>query len=186
MDIKVKTAAILISTLLIGIVVGFIGSRQIMRGKINNIEDRPLPARFEKSLMRMIRPTEQQRDTVGFLIRKYTNRFDSLNRNHHFEMEILIDSLTVEVLPLLDEKQQKTIELQNKNIEKIKRQLEDFKKESQNEIEKLKYFNKISSAYLERGEFPTIKKRDDKTTIQYKSLDDLNKLNKMDKEQEIS
>ncbi|MGD8300675.1 MAG: hypothetical protein PVG77_08240, partial [Nitrosopumilaceae archaeon] len=61
---------------------------------------------------------------------------------------------------------------------KLKKQFEDFKKESQNEIEKLKYFNDVSSAYLQRGEFPELEKRGDKRVFKYKSLDNLKKSNK--------
>lgn len=66
------------------------------------------------------------------------------------------------------------LKLKEKKIDEIQKQFEDFKKESQNEIEKLKYFNEVSSAYLQKGEFPTVEKRGNKRMFKYKSLDELN------------
>jgi len=70
------------------------------------------------------------------------------------------------------------LKVKESEILDIKKQFENLKKESQNEIEKLKYFNEISEAYLERGEFPIFEKRGSKKVIHYKSLDELKKLKK--------
>ncbi|MGD2106590.1 MAG: hypothetical protein PVH93_03190, partial [Nitrosopumilaceae archaeon] len=86
--------------------------------------------------------------------------------------ELTIDQ-TEKAKQILDVQQEKIDE-----ISKLKKQFEDFKKESQNEIEKLKYFNDVSSAYLQRGEFPELEKRGDKRVFKYKSLDNLKKSNK--------
>ncbi len=124
MDIKVKTAVIIISTLLIGIIVGFMGSRLIMHGRMKFIDDKPLSARFHKSLMRIIRPTEQQGDTVGVLLDSYTERFDSINQGHRLEMESLIDSLYYELLPLLNEKQQKRLTQRKKTMSRKQKEMQ--------------------------------------------------------------
>ena len=76
------------------------------------------------------------------------------------------------------EREKSELKTKESQIDDLQKKLEEFKKESKNEIEKLKYYNEISSAYLEKGEFPKIEKRGGKRMIRYKSLDDLKKSKK--------
>lgn len=138
MDIKIKTAVIIISTLLIGIIVGFMGSRIVMKQRMKFMTEEPMPARLHKSLMRIIRPTEQQRESIEPLLNSYTEKFNLINHDHRFEMESLIDSLFVDLLPLLNEKQQQRLtkrkeRMEGKQKEMWRRQKQRLKGERRHE-----------------------------------------------------
>lgn len=91
-----------------------------------------------------------------------------------YEIDLIIDDK--ELYKLEMEKKDKEIsKLKTKELQinQLQKQLEDFKKESFSEIEKLKWINQIKSHYLEKGMLPDIERKDGKTSLSYKSLDEL-------------
>jgi integrase/recombinase XerD len=66
------------------------------------------------------------------------------------------------------EKEKSELKVKESQITELQKQLEDFKKESLNEIEKLKWVNQIKSAYLESGKLPEIKIKDGEITSYFK------------------
>ncbi len=73
------------------------------------------------------------------------------------------------------EKETTELKAKESQIDELKKQLEDFKKESLNEIEKLKWINQIKSAYIESGELPKIQSNGNEVTTTYKSINEIKK-----------
>ncbi len=117
-------------------------------------------------------------------LEKHYERYQEEDFERFSEYQKAIPFLTIsdeERIRLENEKlkeEKSELRVKESEILDIKKHFENFKKESQNEIEKLKYFNEISEAYLERGEFPTFEKRGSKKVIHYKSVDEQKKLKK--------
>jgi len=78
------------------------------------------------------------------------------------------------------EKEKSELKIKEKQIDDLQERFEDFKEESLNEIEKLKWTNEIYSIYFETGKLPKIETRGDKTRLHFKSLDELKKNSKKD------
>ena len=106
MEIKTKTAIILISTLLLGMVIGFVGGNVFSNKRMQRFQDKGFKHRFVEILGRTIRPDKTQREEIGFVMREFSGRFDSINMNHHQEVATLMDSLFRELAPILDDDQQ--------------------------------------------------------------------------------
>ena len=105
------------------------------------------------------------------LVEEYLNAVPNLTISNELRQKLTIE-----------QKNKKITELQvkEKQIDDLQERFEDFKEESLNEIEKLKWTNEIYSIYFETGELPKIETRGDKTRLHFKSLDELKKNSKKD------
>ena len=99
---------------------------------------------------------------------QYMKRYDRLTIEDKIELYLKSEKL-LQVFEYSDENQEKKMA----ELERQLNELQDYKKTSENEIEKLKWINQIKSTYLETGKFPVIQNKSDKIFRIYKSLEKL-------------
>ncbi len=106
MKIHTKTALILFATLILGLLLGaLIGGPLLVRMNLPEHTRMGLMQHFVEHFEGVTNPSEAQRDTVRAILESYADRFAELNIQHHSEMEVLMDSLQMELSPVLTEEQ---------------------------------------------------------------------------------
>jgi hypothetical protein len=110
MTINTKTALILVSTLIIGVVVGMLAVRVVARYYFGPPPGLPISKHFADRFERLIDPVETQKDTVRAILESYGERFANMHDEHFTEMKTLMDSMHVDLSSFLTEEQVKRIE----------------------------------------------------------------------------
>ncbi len=110
MNIKVKTALIIISTLIIGIIFGALLSRVYMHHRIRRAFTMISPARFIPVLEQTISPTPEQREQIRKIIQKHAKNVAELQRNLRDGMESSFESLRKELDAVLTPEQKERLE----------------------------------------------------------------------------
>lgn len=106
MKIHTKTALILFVTLILGILLGaLIAGPYLLRRDLPEHSREGLHKHFIEHFVDVTDPSEVQRDTVRAILENFADRFAELNIQHHSEMEVLMDSLQMELSPVLTEEQ---------------------------------------------------------------------------------
>jgi integrase len=97
---------------------------------------------------------------------QYMKRYDRLTTEDKAELYLKSEKL-LQVFDYADEDQEKKID----ELQQQLQELQDFKKSSEHEIEKLKWINQIKSRYIETGQFPETQKENEKIIKIYKPID---------------
>jgi hypothetical protein len=106
MNMKVKTTLVILFTLLIGIILGVFIDRTIMRFQFRKRIAEVRQARGITSIFeRIIEPTESQYEPVKEILAKYGKRLHDLREKSHQEMAVVMDSLRIELEPILTDQQ---------------------------------------------------------------------------------
>jgi Spy/CpxP family protein refolding chaperone len=115
MNIKIKTASIIILTLLIGIVFGFLLSRAYMHHRIKRAFAMIDPSRFIATFEHTINPTPEQREQIRKIIQKHAKGVAELQKNLREGMESSFESLRKELDAILTPEQKRRLEEMMKN-----------------------------------------------------------------------
>jgi Spy/CpxP family protein refolding chaperone len=110
MDIKVKTALIIIATLIIGIVFGALLSRAYLHQRIRRAFVMVDPNRSVPFLEQTINPTPEQSEQIRKIIQKHTKQVMELRRNFDEGMASSFESLRKELDSVLTPEQKKRLE----------------------------------------------------------------------------
>ncbi len=106
MSIHLKTALILLATLLLGIVIGALGSiafrRHQIRSTIADLRQRPS---FLDYTMQIIQPTETQEDTVRSILVDHHQKLRNVSIKQRRAMIALVDSMEARLQSVLTEEQ---------------------------------------------------------------------------------
>ncbi|MBN2411463.1 hypothetical protein JXQ31_07205 [candidate division KSB1 bacterium] len=106
MNIHIKSALILLTTLLIGIIIGALGMNLFRNQRQVNFEN----FREQKAFMHLhegiLQPTsEAQRDSIHKILTQNLPKFRELGLKHRAEMSALIDSMQKQLAPILTKEQ---------------------------------------------------------------------------------
>jgi hypothetical protein len=123
MKIQTKTTLILIGTLIIGIVIGVLGSGVARRQMTRKFANRPFPKQFTAVFERIIGPDATNRDTVLAILQNNAEKFDQFQRQHEATMRAMIDSLNAELDPILTPEQKQRLDEHN---ERLRKRMENF------------------------------------------------------------
>ena len=119
MQTKAKSLIILITTFLLGIILGVVGSNLFIprhvRGKLDRMRT---PEGFVAVYERIIQPAAAQKDTLDTILRNYFNRFNTRSAENYHQFRSLEDSLYQELQPLLTDEQQKRLEAYKQRVRK--------------------------------------------------------------------
>ena len=108
MKTKAKSALILGSTLLIGALLGALLLGWFMRDRMRHI---PHPRHFSRTMERMISPRDdEQRQVVQEVLKRYQERLQVIDMRHREALKGHMDSLLVELKPLLSAEQLRRME----------------------------------------------------------------------------
>lgn len=127
MNLHMKTATILLGTLVIGMVCG-----ALIRGVFARDRMQPPPQmtreRFVERWVKMMRLDQEQIRKVREVVGAHEPRFRENYMRHRMEMEALVDSLHHDLKPLLTEKQRERV---IKNRRRLERRRELRREKSQ-------------------------------------------------------
>ena len=124
MNSKLKNSLILVGTLLIGLVLGVLISGRVMHSKVANFRNFYTEQGFNRQIMNVIRPTEQQRKQLQPVFRAQAKRnhdlFIQCRENHRDLMEQfkqeLNQYLTAEQMKRLERMEMRTRRNQPENF----------------------------------------------------------------------
>ena len=105
MDIKVKTALILIVTLLIGIVFGAMLYRAMFQSKVKGFLEMRTPDGFIRKFENAVDTTPDKKEKIKKILDKYGEQFFEMNQEHRKEVSLLFNSLREELAEILTPEQ---------------------------------------------------------------------------------
>lgn len=115
---KAKTTIILLFTLLIGIILGVFLDRTIMRFRFQKKFDEARQARgITRMLENLIQPDESQYEAVKEILEKYSKRLHDQREKSFQEMDVVMDSLRIELDQILTDEQKARLK---KDMERMK------------------------------------------------------------------
>ena len=119
MNMKLKTTLIILFTLLIGIILGMLIDRTIMRFRFQKKFAEARQARgITRLLENLIRPDESQYEAVKDILEKYSKRLHDHREKSFQEMNVVIDSMRAELDQILTDAQKARLK---KDMERMKR-----------------------------------------------------------------
>ncbi|MFQ5752289.1 MAG: hypothetical protein ACE5HI_09855, partial [bacterium] len=110
MNTKTKTTLIILGTLIIGIVLGVLGSGTWRQKKEHRIESMLAHQRFRNVMENIIQPTPEQRDAIDKILKKRSNQISAINAKHQNEVLTIVDSLRADLATVLTKEQQSHLE----------------------------------------------------------------------------
>jgi len=105
MNTKTKSALLLLLTLLIGVIVGVLGTRMVMEHRVAKFMAMRNDRFFQHRMEAFLQPRPEQMDTLNAIFDKYQPKFLQLNRKFRAESRAILDSLHKELDPVLTEEQ---------------------------------------------------------------------------------
>ncbi len=109
MNTKLKYSLIIISTLLIGMIIGFLIGGRITSTRIEKMRSYYTNQGFNREFMRIIEPTPEQRDIIIPILRKHAVLNRELMINFHEGQEELYINLINDLKTHLDDEQVKRL-----------------------------------------------------------------------------
>ncbi|MDD5675605.1 MAG: hypothetical protein PHC61_15655 [Chitinivibrionales bacterium] len=109
MRTKVKFSALLLVTLGLGIVIGFLGNGIFVREHFRNLEKMRQGDRVVGMIEQQLKLTPLQKEQVEPVLQKYGRKLRSIHRNFHRELTGTLDSLRNEVGPYLTAEQKRRL-----------------------------------------------------------------------------
>jgi hypothetical protein len=97
MNSKIKYSLIIISTLLIGMVIGFLIGGRITSSRVENMRSYFTNQGFNSEFMRIIKPTPEQRDIIIPILEKHAVQNRELMINFHKGQKDLLVNLKTEL-----------------------------------------------------------------------------------------
>lgn len=102
---KTKSILILIATLIIGFVIGFLTNGHLTKRKIQSFVNMGTSAGFKERLYHIIKPDEMQRNEIDPILEKYAVKIHESVVGSHDEMKNINDEMMEELEPFLNEDQ---------------------------------------------------------------------------------
>jgi hypothetical protein len=109
MNVKVKTALIIIITLIIGVFLGAMLNRALLRHRIRKTFSMHKPDRLVFFIEEMIQPDDDQRDQIRSIVEKHADRMKEMRKRFFKEMEAERESFLKEIEPLLTPEQKERL-----------------------------------------------------------------------------
>ena len=119
MNVKIKTSAVIIVTLLMGILLGTLISRTMMRNqferKIHGVRNQH---GFLMLLERIIEPEEEQYEEIKDLLNKRSRQLHEVGEKSRKEIEAIMNSLRTDIEPILTKEQKERLEYRMERFRK--------------------------------------------------------------------
>ncbi|MFC2164664.1 hypothetical protein ACFLT2_06690 [Acidobacteriota bacterium] len=109
MNVKVKTALIIIITLIIGIFLGAMLNRALLRHRIQKTFSMHKPDRLVFFIEEVIQPEAEQRDQIRAIVEKHAGHMEEMRRKFFTEMQSERESFLKEIEPLLTPEQKERL-----------------------------------------------------------------------------
>ena len=109
MNVKAKTALIIIITLIIGIFLGAMLNRALLRHKIRKTFSMHKPDRLVFFMEEMIQPNPDQRDQLRSIMEKHAETMKEMRQRFFTEMQAERESFLKDIDPLLTPEQKERL-----------------------------------------------------------------------------
>jgi hypothetical protein len=107
MSIRVKTALIIVATLLLGGLVGAFTTSRVMDQRMERLNRLRSPDGFAERMEQVIVPRNaEQQARIRVVLERTSDRFDALHRSYRSQRGATMDSMRTELAPLLAPDQQ--------------------------------------------------------------------------------
>ena len=110
MNIKVKTAIIIIITLIMGIIIGAMLNRALLQRRINRAFSWRLPDYMVTSIERIIQPDQDQRERLRDILKKHAERMMEIRENSRKDMQESFESLQKKLDSILTPEQKRRLQ----------------------------------------------------------------------------
>lgn len=117
-NVNVKSALIIITTLIIGIAIGFELSEISIKKKLEKMDQFRGPLGFVQVFEDIINPDSSQKDKVGTILLRYHDKIDKVTKSGMIEVSAKLDSMAVELKQVLNSEQ---IARLNDEMQRMKR-----------------------------------------------------------------
>ena len=109
MDIKVKTALIIIMTLVIGIFIGALLNRVLLQHRIRKAFMMQTPGFITALYEGVIEPESEQGKLIREILKKHARRMSEIRKNFRKDLQSEFESLRKELDPLLTTEQKRRL-----------------------------------------------------------------------------
>ncbi len=114
---KTKSILLILATLVIGFVIGFLVSGRLTHQRIRKMVEIRKSKGFQKELVQVIQPTEAQAPLVNPILESFGTRLDSMHMRHRAEMQENMALLELSLEPLLQPAQMVKLKRRLKRME---------------------------------------------------------------------
>ena len=105
MNTRIKTGILLLTTLLIGFVIGFLTSSQVKESRIRELRTFGSPEGFKYMMEHMLELDDKQKDAIWPVVDEYARKNFELMKNFRGEFSELMKELHKELTPHLTQEQ---------------------------------------------------------------------------------
>jgi hypothetical protein len=110
MNDKIKYTGIIISTLLIGFVIGFLTHGRLVKSRIDRMQSFYTEKGANRAFMRVLDPTPEQMEQIRPILQRHARQNRELLDHHRAEQQALFLELEDELRPLLTDEQIERLE----------------------------------------------------------------------------
>lgn len=110
MSKKSQTLLVIVATLVLGIVIGAVGSGLFRKKQQEAFEGMPPGRHLLRVMERVIRPTPEQRAALHDVVERRSQQIAAVQAEHQSEVLAILDSLRSDLNAILTEKQQRRLE----------------------------------------------------------------------------
>jgi len=107
---KIKSFIIIIITLVLGIILGGLGSGYLRAKKMKDVRSYTSVEGFTYRFLKVLEPTEEQKEQIVPIIKKFSKENDKLRKDYRDDFRQLMKDFRDELYPLLTEQQIKKLE----------------------------------------------------------------------------
>ena len=110
MNDKIKFSGIIIGTLLIGFVIGFLTNGRLVKSRIDRMQSFYTEKGANRAFMRVLDPLPEQMEKIRPILQQHARQNKELLKHHRSEQQALFLELENELRPLLTDEQMEKLE----------------------------------------------------------------------------
>jgi len=111
MNDKLKFTGIIIGTLIIGFVIGFLTNGRLVKSRIDKMQSFYTEKGADRAFIRVLDPTPEQMEKIRPILRHHAQQNRELLGHHRSEQQALFLELEDELRPLLTDEQMERLEV---------------------------------------------------------------------------
>jgi hypothetical protein len=118
-NVNVKSALIIVTTLIIGIAIGFELSEISIKKKFERMDSFKGPQGFTQIFEDIIKPDDSQKDKVNTILLKYHDKIDKVMQSNMSDIALRIDSMAVELNQILNTDQKTRLDEEMQRMKRM-------------------------------------------------------------------
>ncbi|MBC8174498.1 MAG: hypothetical protein H8E82_02425 [Candidatus Marinimicrobia bacterium] len=107
---KSKSIIIIVSTLILGVIIGLTSARFLVHNRIERLAEMSHLEGFVNVMENIIKPSEDQAEEIREILTNHHKRISEMREQHIVEIQIVMDSLKTDLKPYLTDRQLEQIE----------------------------------------------------------------------------